>query len=113
MVKEKYIPEKGDIVWLDFDPTKGHEQKGRRPAIVLTSSRYNSKSDLALFCPITSNIKGYPFEVEIKNDSVEGVILADQIKSFDWSKRNIEFKCKLNDSSLEKVARKISILIIN
>jgi mRNA interferase MazF len=104
-------PEKGDIVWMDFDPTLGHEQRGRRPAIVLTPFKYNNNSNLALFCPITSNIKNYPFEVKIKNTNISGVILVDQIKSFDWTKKNIEIISKLSQKSLEEVIQKVSLLI--
>ena len=87
MVKNKYIREQGDIVWLDFDPAKGHEQKGRRPAFVLSFIKYNKKIGLALFCPITSVVKRYPFETFLISDKINGVILVDQIKSYDWRKK--------------------------
>jgi mRNA interferase MazF len=82
MVKN-YIPERGDIVWLNFTPQTGHEQMGRRPAIVISPFDYNEKVGLGLFCPITSKIKGYPFEVKIENKKIDGVVLSDQIKSLD------------------------------
>jgi len=80
-----YTPAQGDIVWIMFNPQAGHEQAGRRPALVLSPAAYNAKVGLALFCPITSQIKGYPFEVLLPADlPVAGVILADQVKNLDW-----------------------------
>jgi len=87
MVVKSYIPNKGDIVWLEFDPRLGHEQKGKRPALVLSPLAYNEKVGLALFCPITSHEKGYPFEVKISGKAINGVVLSDQVKSFDWRSR--------------------------
>ena len=84
MVK-RYIPERGDLVWLNFTPQAGHEQAGPRPAVVLSPSGYNGKTGLMLCCPITSRVKGYPFEVAVEGvTGITGVILADQIKSLDW-----------------------------
>jgi len=81
-VPRRYVPRRGDIVWLSFTPQAGHEQAGRRPALVLSPSAYNRKVGLALFCPVTSRVKGYPFEVTVpKGLSVAGVVLADQVKS--------------------------------
>jgi mRNA interferase MazF len=86
-----YIPARGDIIWLTFNPQAGHEQAGRRPALVLSPSEYNEKVWLAILCPITSQIKGYPFEVEIPDGlPVTGVVLADQGKSLDWKARQAE-----------------------
>lgn len=83
-----FVPERGDLVWLDFSPQAGHEQSGRRPAFVLSPRYYNAASGLALFCPITSRLKGYPFEVSLPASSpVQGLVLADQIKSLDWRAR--------------------------
>ena len=80
-----FVPDRGDLVWLQFDPRAGHEQAGRRPALVLSPGAYNAASGLALLCPITSRIKGYPFEVLLPSDCpVQGVVLADQLKSLDW-----------------------------
>src|SRR5260370_14729804 len=86
MVSRKaYIPERGDAVWITLDPQAGHEQAGRRPALVLSPSVYNRRVGLALFCPITSQVKGYPFEVAIPpRFSIRGVVGADQVKSLDW-----------------------------
>lgn len=107
-----YFPERGDAVWLDFNPQSGHEQAGRRPAIVISPSAYNKKVGLALFCPITNQSKGYPFEVSIpKSEKVSGVILSDQLKNLDWRARNVEFITKLPDSVIEEVLRKVKILL--
>ena len=107
-----YIPEKGDVVWLDFNPQTGHEQSGRRPAIVISPTSYNQKVGLALFCPITNQAKGYPFEVAIpKNKNIAGVILSDQLKSLDWRARNVVFITKLSDSVIEEVLRKVKVLL--
>ncbi len=87
-----YVPRRGDLVWLSFDPQAGHEQAGRRPAFVLSPESYNRKTGLFLACPVTSKVKGYPFEVPLPDGlTVGGVILADQIKSLDWKARRAEF----------------------
>ena len=87
----RFVPNIGDVVWLTFDPQAGHEQAGRRPAFVLTPREYNERTGLMLACPVTSQIKGYPFEVPLPAGSrVEGVILADHIKSLDWKARRAE-----------------------
>ena len=107
-----YVPERGDAVWLNFNPQSGHEQAGRRPAIVVSPSSYNKKVGLALFCPITNQAKGYPFEVAIpKNSKVSGVVLSDQIKSLDWQARNVEFIAKLPVSVIEEVLKKLKTLL--
>jgi mRNA interferase MazF len=111
MVSKKYVPERGDIVWLDFNPQTGHEQKGKRPALVISPKVYNEKVNLGLFCPITSKEKQYPFEVKIKNEIIDGVVLSDQIKSFDWTKRNINYIIKATEKELNEVINKINILI--
>jgi len=110
MVKE-YSPERGDIVWLNFNPQSGHEQKGKRPAVVISPKEYNEKVGLALFCPITSKAKNYPFEVNIVNKKVDGVILSDQIKSLDWKTREIEFITKITSEEISEVINKISELL--
>ena len=106
-----YYPDRGDVVWLDFDPQAGHEQAGKRPAIVISPLDYNRKVGLALFFPITSQIKGYPFEVNIKLKKISGVILADQIKSMDWRKRNINFIETAPLEILNEVKEKLNWLI--
>lgn len=88
---EGYVPERGDIVWLSFSPTAGHEQAGRRPALVISPAAYNRAAGLSLMCPITSKAKGYPFEVTLHRESgVQGVALADQVRSLDWRARRAE-----------------------
>jgi mRNA interferase MazF len=87
-----YVPDRGDLVWLEFTPQAGSEQRGRRPALVLSPKNYNGKVGLALFCPVTTKIKGYPFEVELPDGSaVGGVVLSDQLKSLDWQSRKVKF----------------------
>jgi mRNA interferase MazF len=111
MVNSDYIPNRGDIVWLDFNPQLGHEQRGRRPAIVLSHKKYNEKIGLGIFCPITSKQKGYPFEVAVKGIQIDGSILSDQVKSLDWKIRNIEYIERVNDNILEEVLDKIKVII--
>lgn len=107
-----YVPSRGDIVWLTFNPQAGSEQAGRRPAIVISPANYNSKVGLAIFCPITSKVKGYPFEVILPQDTpVTGVILADQVKSLDWKTRKAEFACKAPQSIIVEILQKIFTLI--
>jgi mRNA interferase MazF len=111
MVSTIYIPDRGDMVWLDFNPQLGHEQRGRRPALTVSFKAYNEKIGLALFCPITSKVKGYPFEVVIGSKKINGSVLSDQIKSLDWRERNIEFIEKIGAKELEEVIEKIEALI--
>lgn len=111
MVKKPYIPSRGDIVWLDFNPQLGHEQRGRRPAIVLSHGQYNEKIGLGIFCPITSKTKGYPFEVKIIGKKIHGSVLSDQIKSLDWKIRNIEFVEKSEPQIVDEVLEKIKVII--
>ena len=107
-----YIPSRGDIVWLEFDPQAGHEQSGRRPALVISPRIYNQKVGLGLFCPITSQIKNYPFEVKIPQSlKIKGVILSDQIKSLDWKERKAKLICKLPKRNFKEVIGKIKTLI--
>jgi mRNA interferase MazF len=107
-----YLPDRGDIVFLTFEPHEGHEQSGRRPAIVISPRAYNSKVGFALFCPITSRIKGYPFEVQLPEKGViTGVILSDQVKSLDWCVRSAEFVCKIHEDVIFEVLEKIRTLI--
>ncbi len=90
-----YIPQQGDIIWINFTPQVGREQAGRRPAIVISPIKYNRRVGLALVCPITTKVKGYPFEVILPSGlAVSGVILADQVKSLDWQQREADFICK-------------------
>ena len=104
----KYIPEKGDICWASLDPTLGHEQKGRRPVLVVSKSEYNKLSGLAIICPITSVIKMYPYEVRVTN---KGVVLADHLRSASWEERNLKFITQIPDEILLDVLNKIKILL--
>ena len=108
-----YIPERGDFVWLQFNPQTGHEQAGHRPALVLSPSSYNSKVGLALLCPITSQVKGYPFEVAVPSlyPTLKGVILADQVKSLDWRSRKAKLIDKAPSETLEEVLGKLTALL--
>ena len=107
-----YKPRRGDIVWIDFNPQIGHEQAGRRPALVLSDSDYNATVGLALFCPITSKTKGYPFEVALpENLKVGGFVLADQAKSLDWRARNARFICRAPDDLLKEVLETLLSLL--
>ncbi len=110
MVKA-YVPDVGDIVYLDFNPQAGHEQAGHRPAIVLTPKAYNEKTSLCIACPITNSIKGYPFEVDCNSLDVTGVILADQVKSFDWKARNVAFKGRASRNVIEEIKAKLMALL--
>ena len=105
-----YIPDRGDIVWINFDPQSGKEQKGKRPGFIISKKEYNKKTGLALVCPITSKRKYYPFEVNIDN-KIEGVILSDQVKSIDWNARKVTFIEKAKPSVIEEVVENISLLI--
>ncbi len=107
-----YIPSRGDIIWLKFTPQAGHEQAGHRPALVISPRQYNQKVGLGLFCPVTSHVKGYPFEVNIPDNlMIKGVILSDQIKSLDWKIRKAKLICKLPNEVIEEVLAKIKTLI--
>ncbi|MBA3040611.1 MAG: endoribonuclease MazF [Alphaproteobacteria bacterium] len=105
-----YVPEAGDIVWLHFDPQAGHEQAGHRPAVVISPSAYNSKTGLMLCCPMTTRIKGYPFEVELSGTRTS-VALADQIKSLDWRARKAIRKGQVEPSELAEIRAKARALI--
>ena len=112
MVTQNYIPDRGDIVWLDFTPQTGHEQQGKRPAVVLSPQAYNRKAGLALFCPITTKQKGYPFEVKIEVGKINGVVLSDQVKSLDWKQRGAEFIVKAKDDEMNEIIKKLNVLIV-
>lgn len=110
---QAYVPKCGDIVWITFDPKAGHEQAGRRPAVVLSPKSYNSKTGLAILCPITSQVKGYPFEVLLPEVlPVTGAILSDQVKSLDWRARNTELICPLPFEITSEVLQKLSTLLL-
>lgn len=112
MTARARVPDRGDVVWINLDPRTGHEQRGRRPAIVLSPVSYNRKVGLAIMCPITSAVKGYPFEVPIpEGPGVSGVVLADQVKSLDWGARRAEVKEKLRSEVTEEVLAKLNTLL--
>lgn len=106
-----YVPERGDIVWLNFSPQQGHEQAGMRPALVLSPKYYNQASKLMLACPITSKIKHYPFEIRIKAKKINGVVLADQIKNLDWSVRSMSFVEKASSEVIEQTQEFVESLL--
>jgi len=108
-----YVPDQGDLVWLEFDPQSGHEQKGRRPALVLSPASYNQKVGLMICCPITTMAKGYPFEVEVEGETKEvtGVVLADQVKSLDWQSRNASYAGVVSAQVLAEVRAKLLTLV--
>lgn len=106
----RYVPDAGDIVWLQFDPQAGHEQAGHRPALVLSPATYNGKTGLMVCCPMTTQAKGYPFEVNIDRNR-PGIVLADQVKSLDWRVRRATWKGRVSDAELIEVRAKIVVLI--
>ena len=108
---ERYVPAAGDIVWLNFDPQAGHEPAGHRPALVVSPASYNGKTGLLVCCPMTTQIKGYPFEVRIAGDK-PGAALADQVKSLDWVARKARLKGQVSATELAEVRGKIAALIL-
>jgi len=112
VVDKTYTPKRGDIVWVNFQPQSGKEQSGRRPAIVLSNSEYNRIVGLAIFCPITSKVKGFPFEVALpKNLPISGVVLDDQIRNLDWKSRNVEYISTIDTETIEKILGLIKRII--
>ena len=107
----RYIPDRGDLVWVDFNPQKGHEQANKRPSVVLSPKSYNAKSSLAIMCPMTSQVKGYPFEVPFAASNISGAILADQVRSLDWRARSVLFIQKLPAEKVREAQEKIIMLI--
>ncbi len=113
MVESKpYVPQRGDVIWITLNPQAGHEQAGRRPALVLSPANYNGKVGLAILCPFTNQIKGYPFEVLIPPGlSITGAILADQVKNLDWRARGAELICSLPRRTVAEVLQKLATLL--
>lgn len=107
----EYIPDRGDVVWLEFDPQKGKELKKTRPALIISPRAYNAKRGLALVFPITSKKKCYPFEVEIEHQKVQGAILSDQIKSVDWQIRKASFIEKMPEELVLSSIEKFQVLL--
>jgi len=108
--KRSYVPDAGHIVWLQFNPQAGHEQAGHRPAVVLSPAAYNDRTGLMLCCPMTTQIKGYPFEVQIAGETLSAV-LSDQVKSLDWRARKAQYKGTVSFAELTQVRRKAAALI--
>jgi mRNA interferase MazF len=107
-----YCPDAGDLIWIELDPTRGREQRGRRPAIVLSPRLYNQRAGLCLACPVTSQVKGYPFEVRIPDRaSVSGVVLADQVRSLSWPERRASLAGHAPPNLLDDVREKVAALI--
>ncbi len=108
-----WSPDQGDIVYLDFDPQSGHEQAGRRPALVLSPRAYNATANLALCCPLTTRVKGWPFEVDAETDlaGAKGVVLADQIKALDWRSRNADLAARAPKKVVAEVLAKLKVLL--
>ena len=112
MVARAYVPDAGDLVWLTFDPQAGHEQRGRRPALILSPRSYNAKARLAIACPITSQVKGYPFEVALPTlGAITGVVLADHVKNLDWEARRAVFEAKAPAEVLTDVRERLRPLL--
>jgi mRNA interferase MazF len=111
MVAKTYIPDRGDLVWVDFNPTRGREQAKVRPAIVISPKSYNKKTNLALMCLVTSVVKGYPFEVAVNDKKVSGVVLADHVRSLDWRTRNVKYIVKAKEGVTHEVLAKLLLLI--
>jgi mRNA interferase MazF len=107
-----YVPDRGDAVWITLNPQAGHEQAGRRPAVVLSPAAYNGRVGLAILCPITNQIKGYPFEVVLPPGlAVMGAVLSDQVKSLDWRARTATFICALPPATIAEVLQKLNTLV--
>ena len=112
MVTRAYVPDAGDLVWLTFDPQAGHEQRGRRPALILSPRSYNAKARLAIACPISSHVKGYPFEVPLPSGGkISGVVLADHVKNLDWQARHVTFEAKASADLVTDVRERLRVLL--
>ena len=112
MSGRSYCPDRGDVVWISFNPQSGHEQAGHRPALVLSPRAYNRKVGLAILCPITTQAKGYPFEVAIPDGlDVSGVVLADQVKNLDWRARKASLCCRVPDETMQDALAKLGTLL--
>ena len=112
MSSGEWTPDRGDVVWIDMMPSAGHEQCGRRPAVVLSPSPYNRRVGLALLCPVTSQAKGYPFEVALPEGlAVSGVVLADQVRNLDWRVRRAEYACTAPSDCVDRVRATLGTLL--
>jgi mRNA interferase MazF len=112
VVTRGFVPDTGDIVWLEFDPQAGHEQAGHRPALVISPASYNGKTGLMVCCPMTTKIKGHPFEVLVDGQDVPSAVLSDQVKSLDWKTRKAKKKGTVTTSVMAHVRAKIKALLL-
>lgn len=112
MASRRYVPESGDVVWLGFDPQAGHGQAGRRPALVVSPASYNGKTGLMVCCPMSTKVKGHPFEVVFEIDGAPSAVLTDQVKSLDWKVRNARKKAVVPNSVMAHVRAKIKALLV-
>lgn len=106
-----YVPDAGEVVWLEFDPQAGHEQAGHRPALVISPASYNAKTGLMVCCPMSTKIKGHPFEVVTQVDGVDCAVLSDQVKSLDWKVRRAKKKAVVSEDVLVHVRAKMKALL--
>ncbi len=107
----KYAPQRGDIVWLEFDPQKGKEIQKTRPALVLSPLKYNEKTGLALFAPITTQVKGYPFEAVLDAAEIQGAVLCDQVRSLDWRARKASYITRVDEKHVANILQKLMVLL--
>ncbi len=111
-MKESFVPDVGDVIWMSLSPTSGHEQAGHRPVLTLTPAAYNAKRGLLICCPITSRIGGYPFEVAIDTEGISGVVIADQVKSVDWQARGARLAGRASVEVTLEVRAKLGALLL-
>jgi mRNA interferase MazF len=111
-VKESFVPDVGDVLWMKLSPTSGHEQSGHRPVLTITPVAYNAKRGLLICCPITSRVGGYPFEVAIETDGISGVVIADQVKSVDWQARGARLAGRASVEVTLEVRAKLGALLL-
>ena len=112
MPSRAYVPDASDVVWLEFDPQAGHEQAGHRPALVISPASYNGKSGLMICCPISTKIKGHPFEVITAVDGIDSAVLSDQVKSLDWKIRRAKKKTEVSADVMLHVRAKMKALLL-
>ena len=111
MKRARYVPERGDLVWIELNPQAGHEQAGRRPALVVSPASYNDRVGLALLCPVTTQVKGYPFEVLLPKGPIRGAVLSDQVRSLDWRARKADRAARASTEVVDEVLGKLGTLL--